>query len=231
MTSVGTNPVPSLDPIGLPPVGGDTGGTSLPPNPPGSSLATSDTFSMVSGYVGSALGGGVATLKSIGNLKLIGQGMRGVKVPSATPGEDPTTVGGGIGAKFKGIGMGAKALGGSALTGAKYGAIIGGAVSALSNGYRVLTGKETGADAVGTVAADTVTATLSGAGGAVTGGLAALGLSALGLGSLPVTIIAAGLGLAGAVGAHFLTQKTGLYDTIKNGVKGMFGGSTTPPVA
>jgi hypothetical protein len=212
-----------LPPIGLPPIGTGTGtGTGLPPVPP-SALDAADKFSSVSGLVGSALGGGIATLKSIGNLKLIGQGMRGTEVPSSKPGEDPTTVGGGIGSKIKGFGMGAKALGGSAITGAKYGAIVSGAVSALSNGYQVLTGKKTGADAVGSLAADTVVGTMSGAGGAVTGGIAALSLSALGLGSLPVTIIAAGLGLAGAAGIHLLTTKTGLYDSIKNSVGGMLG--------
>jgi len=228
MTDIGLPPV-GLPPIGLPPVGLPPIG--LPPvgTPPVvSSLDTSDTFSQVSGIVGSSLGGGIATLKSIGNLKLIGQGMRGTEVPSTMPGEDGTQIGGGIGAKFKGFGMGLKSLGGSAVTGAKYGAIIGGAVSALSNGYQVLTGKKTGADAVGSLAADTTVATLSGIGGALSGGIAALGFSAMGLGSLPVTIIAAGLGLAGAAGIHLLTQKTGLYDSIKNSVKGMMGGTTTP---
>jgi hypothetical protein len=57
--------------------------------------------------------------------------------------------------------------------------------------------------------------------------MTALGLSALGLGSLPVTILAAGIGLAGAVGTHFLSQSTGLYDSIKNGVKGLMGAPTT----
>lgn len=228
MTDIGLPPV-GLPPIGTNPVGTTPGtGTTTPPPPP-SPLGTSDSFSMVSGYVGSALGGGVATLKSIGNLKLIGQGMRGNQIASNTPGEDPTTIGGGIGAKFKGFGMGIKELGGSAITGAKYGAIIGGAVSALSNGYQVITGKETGAAAVGSLAADTVSSTLSGIGGAMAGGLTALGLSAFGLGSLPVTILAAGIGLAGAVGVHFITQKTGLYDSIKNSVSGMLGAPAPTP--
>jgi hypothetical protein len=165
----------------------------------------------------------------MGNLKLIGQGMKGVSVPSVEDGEpSQTTIGGGIGSKMKGFGMGMKELGGSAITGAKYGALIGGGVSALANGYNVLTGKSTGADAAGSFAADTVTATMAGAGGALTGGLTALGLSAIGLGSLPVTIIAAGIGLAGAVGTHLLSQKSGLYDSIKNGVKGLMGGTTAP---
>jgi hypothetical protein len=215
------------DNTGLPTIGGDPG-SGLPTDPI-SSLSQNDNFSKISGLVGSGLAGGVATIKTMGNFKLIGQGMRGVEVPTGV-GEEVTKVGGGLGSKIKGIGMGAKQLGSSAVTGAKYGAIIGGAVSALSNGYQVLTGKKTGADAVGTLAADTVTSTISGASGAVAGGLTALGLSALGVGGLPVTILAAGLGLAGAVGTHLLTQKTGLYDSIKNSVKNMMGGNSSTPV-
>ena len=200
-----------------------------PPPPPGGGTQSVD-FTQFSGIVGSALGGGVATLKTMGNLKLIGQGMKGVSVPTVEDGEPShTTIGGGVGSKMKGFGMGVKQLGGNAITGAKYGALIGGGISALANGYNVLTGKTTGAEAAGTFAADTVTATMSGAGGALAGGMTALGLSALGLGSLPVTILAAGIGLAGAVGTHFLSTKTGLYDSIKNGVKGLMGGSTPAP--
>jgi hypothetical protein len=219
---VGLPPV-GLPPVGLPPIGGTTTPTTPPPPPTVSTLDTNDSFSMVSGYLGSAVGGGVATLKTMGNFKLIGQGMRGTKIESPTPGEEPTKIGGGIGAKFKGLGFSIKELGSSAVTGAKYGAIIGGAVSALSNGYQVLTGKKTGGAAVGSFAADTISSTLSGAGGAMIGGLSAMGLSAFGMIGLPGTIIATGLGLIGATGIHFLTQKSGLYDSIKNGVGGMVG--------
>lgn len=227
---VGNPPPP---PVGTSPTEGTTpttppsGGTILPPPPPpppgtgSATLEMADKFTSISGLVGSGLGGGVGTIKSMGNLKLISQGMKGVEVPTGIEGES-TTIGGGIGSKIKGAGMAAKGLGNSAVQGAKYGAIIGGAVSALSNGYQVLTGKKTGGDAVGTFAADTAVATMSGAGGAVAGGATALLLGST-LGSLPLTILAGTVGLVGAVGTHYLTQKTGLYDSIKNAVKGMFG--------
>ena len=64
--------------------------------------------------------------------------------------------------------------------GAKYGVIIGGAVSSVVNAHKVLTGKEKGSDAVGVVAADTVTAGVSGATGALTGGLASVTLASIG---------------------------------------------------
>ncbi|MBC7473747.1 MAG: hypothetical protein H7263_05605 [Candidatus Sericytochromatia bacterium] len=222
MLPVGSNPPV----VGTPPVG--TNPTTLPtlPPAPGSITPSSqslDSFTQISSIVGSGLGGGIGTLKSMGNLKLIGQGMKGVEVPTGMD-DQTTNVGGGIGSKMKGIGMGARGLGSSAVTGAKYGAIAGGVVSALSNGYKVLTGKESSGEAVGSLAADTITATLSGAGGAVLGGMTTLGLSSLvGMGGLPLTILAAGVGLAGAVGIQVLTQKTGLYDSIKNAVKGLVG--------
>ncbi len=110
------------------------------------------------------------------------------------------------------------------LQGAKYGALIGGAVSAVVNTYNVLTGKEKGATAVGKVAADTVTATVSGATGAFAGGLASVGMASMGLAAgIPGLIIATGIGAAGAVGGQWLMTKTGLYDSIVEKVKGMLG--------
>ncbi len=220
------NPPPA--PIGNPPVGETPPvETTLPPPPPpppgtGSpTLEMADKFTSISGYVGSGLGGGVGAIKSMANLKLISQGLKGVDVPTGVDGET-TNIGSSLGSKVKGVGMAAKGLGSSAITGAKYGAIIGGAVSALSNGYQVLTGKKTSGDAVSTFAADTATATISGAGGALAGGMTALMLGGT-LGSLPLSIVVGAVGLAGAVGSQMLTQKTGLYDSIKNAVKGMFG--------
>jgi hypothetical protein len=212
-TTTVTPPLPS-DP---------TPGTGLPPTPPGSALQNADSFTAISSLVGSGLAGGVATMNSIGNLKLIGQGMKGVEVPTGA--EESTRIGGGIGDKAKGMMMGAKGLGSSTIQGAKYGAIIGGSISALTNGYMVLSGKTTAPEAVSNLVADTATVTLSGAGGALAGSATALGLSALGMGGLPLTILAAGIGLTGAVGVQLLTQKTGIYDSIKNAVKGMLGGS------
>jgi hypothetical protein len=111
------------------------------------------------------------------------------------------------------------------LQGAKYGTIIGGAVSSVVNAYNVITGKASGKEAVGTVAADTVTAGISGASGALTGGFASLGLGMIGMGGIPGLIVASGVGLAGAVGAQFLLQKTGIYNSIKEKVMNMMGGN------
>lgn len=105
--------------------------------------------------------------------------------------------------------------------GAKYGFLIGGAVSSVVNAYKVLTGKEKGAGAVGAVAADTLTAGISGAGGALAGGLATLGLASIGVAGPVGMAVAVGVGAFGAVGSQMLMTKTGIYDSIKQKVAGM----------
>ncbi len=232
-----TTPPVTTPPVTTPPP------VTNPPSPPitnpDSGLSSADTFSLVSGIVGSAAGGAFGTLKSVGNLKLIGMGFKmtptppGEMLPPAdvdmppTPIDEPASIEGGkLSSKLSMVTDGIKALGNSALTGAKYGAIFGGAVSALTNGYNVITGKETTAGGVSSLVADTVSGTLSGAGGAVAGGVAALGLSAMGVASLPVTIIATGIGLVGAIGVNLLTK--GLHDSLKNKVLTLLGGTPAP---
>ncbi|MEK7432231.1 MAG: hypothetical protein AABZ74_03780 [Cyanobacteriota bacterium] len=216
-----TTPPTGLPPIGTPPEGT---GTGLPPNPPGttsSGLGILDNFTQISTYVGSAAGGGIGAMKSVGNMNLITQGMKGTHL--SNPDGTETEIGGGIGAKVKGMSAGIKELGGSAVTGAKYGAILGGAVSALSNAYGVLTGKQSTSEAVGKLTADTITATLSGAGGAVLGTATAGLIGMAGFSGLATMIPAVGLGMVGAVGITYLAQSTGMYDKIKTTVQNIFG--------
>lgn len=120
--------------------------------------------------------------------------------------------------------MGLSNAASGALQGAKYGAIIGGAVSSVVNAYNVITGKSRGADAVGAVAADTATATISGAGGAFSGAMAAWGLGLVGVGGLPGIVLGTGIGAVGAIASQFLMTKTGIYDAIKSKVVGMIDG-------
>ncbi|MFN8671040.1 MAG: hypothetical protein U0457_03030 [Candidatus Sericytochromatia bacterium] len=120
--------------------------------------------------------------------------------------------------------MAMKDVAGGAVQGAKYGALIGGGVSALVNAWNVVTGKQKTPDAVGAVAADTVTASLSGASGAVAGGLASFGLGAVGIAGVPGLALSIGIGTVGAVASQLLFQKTGLYDAIKDKVRSMVGG-------
>lgn len=120
--------------------------------------------------------------------------------------------------------MGLSNAASGAVQGAKYGAIIGGAVSSVVNAYNVITGKSRGADAVGAVAADTATATISGAGGAFSGAMAAWGLGLVGVGGLPGIVLGTGIGAVGAIASQFLMTKTGIYDAIKSKVVGMIDG-------
>lgn len=221
--ATGTTPATGLPPIGLPPIGAPVDNGGLPPTPPGtqSGLGVAD-FAKISTYVGSGAAGAVGTVKSMESLVAIGNQIRGTEIKNADGSE--THLGGGIGTKIQGTKMAAREIGASAVTGAKYGAIIGGGISALTNAYNVLTGKQSTAEGVGRLAADTVTATAAGAGGAAIGGLTTLGLSSmLHLGGLSLAIPAAGMGLLGAVGITYLVQKTGLYDSLKNSIQGIFG--------
>ncbi len=109
-----------------------------------------------------------------------------------------------------------------AIQGLKYGSLIGGAVSSLTNMYKVVTGKEKGSEAVGSVVSDTVTSGVSGAVGAVAGGFASLGLGIAGIGGVPGIALAAGVGLIGAVGSQLLMQKSGIGEAIKNKVMSFF---------
>ncbi|MFN4152875.1 MAG: hypothetical protein ACK4IX_18170, partial [Candidatus Sericytochromatia bacterium] len=115
-----------------------------------------------------------------------------------------------------------KNVGVGTVQGAKYGAIIGGAVSSIINTFNVLTGKTKTSEAVGTVVADTTTATISGAGGAFSGGLAAWGLGLAGLGGTPALIIGVGIGAIGAIGSQLLMNKLGIYDAIKSKISALF---------
>lgn len=115
-----------------------------------------------------------------------------------------------------------KNVGVGAVQGAKYGAIIGGVVSSIMNTFNVLTGKTKTSDAVGTVVADTTTATISGAGGALTGGLTAWGLGLAGLGGTPALVIGVGIGAIGAIGSQLLINKLGIYDAIKSKISSLF---------
>ncbi len=106
-----------------------------------------------------------------------------------------------------------------AKAGAKNGALFGGVISAVINGFQVLTGKKRLSEGVGTVAADTASGAVAGATGAVASGLVLAAAGAFGLtAGLPLTI----LGIAGGLLGGFIGDKffkgTGIYD----GIKGLF---------
>ncbi len=106
------------------------------------------------------------------------------------------------------------------------GALVSGIVSTVVNGFEVITGKEQVSQAAGGVAADTTDGAVSGLTGAAASGIALAAAGALGVAGLPLTILGVVGGLAGAFLGTAFFQSTGLYTAVKNGVTGLFGGTT-----
>lgn len=168
-------------------------------------VARTDTFSQIGGIVGAAAAGGAASYKFSATFSsTIKSTMANVKATE-----------GGFGDKFKATMPGVKTL---AITTAKaggIGAMISGAVSAITNGIDVVQGKKTGAEAVGTFAADTVNGTIGAMAGVTAGGLATMALGSM-LGATPLLIVGVGVGALGAILSDKLFKKTGAYDAIRN---------------
>lgn len=190
----------------LPPVGGTPGTQSTSTTQP---VSRDDSFTQIGGIVGSAAAGGAASYKfsatfsnslknTISDVKTTEGGMN--KVKAALP-------------ELKTMGMTTLKAGG-------VGAIISGAISAVSNGVDVLRGKKTGSEAVGTFAADTANGTIGAMAGVATGGLATFALSSM-LGATPLMIVGVGVGALGAVLSDRLFKGSGAYDAIRNGVMGV----------
>lgn len=157
------------------------------------------------GTIGAAVSGGV-----VGAL----QGKRlaeTIKAPSKI--EDP--------ALSTKIGSTGKTIVTTGLKAGGIGAAINGLFSGVQNIMRMNKNEISGSEAAGNIVADTTVGFFTGVGGLATGSMAAMAMGAMGLGSLPVTIGAAALGLAGAVGVDFLFKKTGLKQSIANGVRNM----------
>jgi hypothetical protein len=167
-------------------------------------LSTSPSDSSPIGTIGSALAGGVA-----GALK--GRQVAASKAADAISTET------GIASKLSG----GKTMITSGLKAGGIGAAIGGLFSGIQNIMKLNKNEITGSEATGNIVADTTVGFFSGIGGLATGSLAAMAMG--GLGSLPLTIGAAAAGLVGAVGVDLLFRKTGLRQTIADGVRNMVG--------
>lgn len=183
---------------------------SMPVSSVSATPARTDTFSQIGSIVGSAAAGGAASFKFSATF-------------SNSLKETVTAVKGaenGFGNKVKATMPGIKEMGMTTLKGAGIGALVSGAVSAITNGVEVLQGKKTGAEAVGTFAADTASGTVGAMAGVVSGGLASMGLAALlpSLGATPMLVATVGIGALGAVLADKLFKGSGMYDGIRNSI-------------
>lgn len=127
------------------------------------------------------------------------------------------------GGGLKAVLNGGKAIGMGVLKGMGVSALVSGIFSTISNGIAVLTGRETKADAVGSVAADVANGAVSGIGASLFGGAAMAGLGALGVAGLPLTLLVGGAALLGTYLGDKLFKKTGAYDIIQSKVSGMIG--------
>ena len=161
------------------------------------------------GTIGSALGGGIAGAW---------QGKKLAETIKPPKNSDIATEG--LSAKTISTG---KTMLTSGLKAGGVGAAVSGLFSGIQNFMRLSKNEISGAEATGNIVADTSVGFFSGVGGLATGTMAAMAMGAMGLGSLPVTIGAAALGLVGAVGVDFLFKKTGMKQSIANGVRGMVG--------
>ncbi len=186
-----------------------------------------DTSSPI-GSIGNAIAGGV-----IGGLmgKNLANTIRPPKPPVAPTPPAPTPAPGGttvapseiaatenISAKLSPNG---KSIMMSGLKAGGIGAAVGGLFSGVSNFMKMSRNEITGGEATGNIVADTTVGFFSGIGGLATGTAAAMIMGGMGMASLPVTIGAAALGLVGAVATDFLFKKTGIRQSLADGVRNM----------
>lgn len=105
---------------------------------------------------------------------------------------------GGVKEVIGGIGQSSQILGVAAYNAAGVGAIVGGGVSALVNGAKVLNGRQSFGNGASNVVVDTLQGAVSGIGGVAVGGVSAMAINALGFAGTPVVIASV---IGGAVGA------------------------------
>lgn len=166
-----------------------------------------DTFSKIGGTVGSMVAGGAASYKFSATFSSsLKDTVANVKATE-----------GGFGDKVKATMPGVKSMGMTTLKAGGVGALVSGIVSAVTNGVEVLQGKKTGADAVGTLVADTANGTVGAMAGVAAGGLATFAFSSM-LGATPLMIVGVGVGALAATAMSKLFKSTGAYDGIRNGI-------------
>lgn len=102
--------------------------------------------------------------------------------------------------------------------------IIGGVISALTNGYALFKGQQTGAQAGANVAGDLVSSAVGGAAGAVASWMGCGMLASMGLAGGMLTVAGLGLGIAGYYVADKILRNTTLFQQFQHGVYAMLGG-------
>ncbi len=198
------------DMYGAPPNGYYGGVPSTMPMPQTYPSSSTDSSSIM-GTVGNAIGG--AAIGAMLSTKLINK-------PAIGPDDIGTEA-----LKIK-IPAGAKSIGMSALKAGGIGAAVGAAFSSVENMMKLSKNEITGGEATGNIVADTSVGFFTGMGGLGAGAGGSLLMKAAGFsaGSIPMAIGAAAAGLIGAVGVDMLLKKTGIRQSISDGIRNLVGG-------
>jgi hypothetical protein len=174
--------------------------TSFSNNPRGIAAIGSLTGKIISGgYIGYRYSGDVAAISR--------QTYESVKSGLTS---------GNITDSLKELGKGAKGVGIISLKAAGISAGLSASISTASNIAEVVSGRQTGKEAVGNVAADTVGGILSGVGATVFSGISTLGMSLAGAVGLPITIAGVAGGVVGSVLLDKAYKGSGLFTALKN---------------
>ena len=196
----GFNPIVTLPTgYGQTPVVGGNNTTTSP-------LAAGDSLNLVSSAT-KGLGGGIASWK-----------LNGAVAANYKTTLEAIHSGSGIGNTFHAVTSGTKEFAKIGFKAAGIGALASGGIAAAMNGYQFATGKISGAEAAGNIAAETVSGAVSSIGAVAVGGTVTA-LAGKFLSGLPLGILGIGAGVVGAVAADYAFKKTGAYD----GLKGIFG--------
>ena len=168
-----------------------------------SPLAAGDTFDVVS-TVAKGAGGGFAAYKFNGSV-----------AANYKTTLDAIHNGSGIGNTFHAVASGTKEFAKIGFKAAGIGALASGGIAAAMNGYQFATGKISGAEAAGNIAAETVSGAVSSIGAVAVGGTVTA-LAGKFLSGLPLGILGIGAGVVGAVAADYAFKKIGAYDSLKS---------------
>lgn len=122
---------------------------------------------------------------------------------------------GDFGGALKGLAGGLKDGGVISLKAGGISSAINAGTSVVSNVFETIAGRQTGSEAVGNVAADTVGGFLSGVGASAFSGLSTLGISLAGVVGLPLTIVGVAGGAVGSILIDKAYKASGLFSVIK----------------
>lgn len=174
--------------------------------------------SSVMGTVGNAIaGGGIGAIMGK-NLSL------NLKPQLPTSPTVPTTPGSATTEALPSLSPNAKSMMMTGLKAGGIGAAVGGVFSGIENMTKLSRSEITGAEATGNIVADTTVGFFSGMGGLAGGTLGSMAVRAMTSGSIPLAIGGAVAGAIGSTAIDMLLRKTGVRQTIADGVRSMVAG-------